>query len=255
MFDAYYDGDTRSSDSGSNFAIIKQGDALIFGAEFGIAAGSIASFDDKLVIDSTSVTVTDDLILGTADDYHYLAVGAGDSTEIHGENWIRLYTGAGVNNAAFYARGTGAANYMPQYTTNGTVTTTGSNGQLAVSSDIRLKQDIEEIGPSLNKVMKIKSYTFRLKDNPKDSYTGFIAQQVEKFLPDVVDGKNVEYMWEVNNDGTPVKYENGNLVFRTDENGEKIPRYRGLSDVALIAHLYSAVQELAKKVYGENYFD
>ena len=55
-------------------------------------------------------------------------------------------------------------------------------------SDRRLKQDINPIGPALDKVMQLKPVAYRFKSNPDDplvSY-GFIAQQLEEVYPEFV---------------------------------------------------------------------
>jgi hypothetical protein len=71
---------------------------------------------------------------------------------------------------------------------------------------------------------------------------GFIAQDVEKVLPEAVDGKKYDYEWKVDSNNTPVTDSSGNLVF-TDE-----PRYRGLDDRSLIAVLTKALQEQIARV-------
>ncbi|MEK8021480.1 MAG: tail fiber domain-containing protein [Candidatus Parabeggiatoa sp.] len=56
-------------------------------------------------------------------------------------------------------------------------------------SDVRLKKDIEPIDNSLEKVLNLKGVTFRFKedsDKNKPKEMGFIAQEVEKVIPEVV---------------------------------------------------------------------
>ncbi|RKZ35701.1 MAG: hypothetical protein DRQ49_18970, partial [Gammaproteobacteria bacterium] len=56
-------------------------------------------------------------------------------------------------------------------------------------SDVRLKDDIEPIDNSLEKVSNLKGVTFRFKegsDENKPKEMGFIAQEVEQVIPEVV---------------------------------------------------------------------
>jgi hypothetical protein len=55
-------------------------------------------------------------------------------------------------------------------------------------SDIALKQDIQLISNALNKLNTINGYTFTYKDSQK-SAAGVIAQEVEKILPQAVQGE------------------------------------------------------------------
>jgi GTP-binding protein len=64
-----------------------------------------------------------------------------------------------------------------------------------------------------------------------------------------VDGKKHEYQWVTDpTTGSPVLDQNGNLIDRVDENGQKVIRPRGLSDRAIIATQTLAIQELSKQV-------
>lgn len=55
-------------------------------------------------------------------------------------------------------------------------------------SDISLKQDIQLIENSLDKLRKINGYTFTFKDTQKNA-AGVIAQEIEKILPQAVQGE------------------------------------------------------------------
>jgi len=73
-------------------------------------------------------------------------------------------------------------------TTNGGVSISGSltaSGNVTAYSDIRHKKDINKIERALEKVEKINGYTFKRKDEDV-KYTGLIAQEVMKVLPEAV---------------------------------------------------------------------
>lgn len=143
--------------------------------------------------------------------------------------------------------------YFSAYNTNGTVITSGSNGTLAVSSDSRIKNTITYITDTtsaLTQINNLKPATFCMNGAP-DIHLGFIAQDVEQHIPLAVDGKKHEYQWEVDADGKPVVDENGQLVYRVDQDGNKIIRPRGLSDRAIIATQTLAIQELTKQLSSQ----
>jgi len=72
---------------------------------------------------------------------------------------------------------------------SGAITATG-NVTAAFSSDLRLKENLEKIENSLDKVGKINGYTFNWNDksdqNTEVRDVGVIAQEVEEILPEVV---------------------------------------------------------------------
>ena len=77
-------------------------------------------------------------------------------------------------------------------TVNGS--TDNTTGVWAVFSDRRLKKEIEPLQGALATVQKLQGVTFRWKDSKKDStygrVRGFIAQDVEKVIPEWVKTKS-----------------------------------------------------------------
>jgi hypothetical protein len=63
-----------------------------------------------------------------------------------------------------------------------------ATGTIKGSSDARLKTNINTMTGSLNNIMKLRGVTFNWKttSNPSQTQYGFIAQEVEKVLPDLV---------------------------------------------------------------------
>jgi hypothetical protein len=142
----------------------------------------------------------------------------------------------------------GASVFVSPLTTNGTVITSRSNGFLSVSSDARLKTNIQYLtdrAAALSTVMELRPATFRFMGT-EDTRLGFIAQDVEKAIPLAVDGKKYEWVWETQADGSPLLDAAGEFVWKL-ENGNKIIRPRGLSDVSVVAMLTLAVQELREQ--------
>ena len=101
------------------------------------------------------------------------------------------------------------------------------NGQISsnsIYSDRDKKENIKEVsGTSLDKIIQVPIKSFRMKQigefttEIRPQKTGFIAQEVQPYLPDVVSG--------------------------TDGQGDM-----GIDTVGIIAHLVKAIQELSAKV-------
>ena len=82
-------------------------------------------------------------------------------------------------NARFRLVASGSYSAALNLTSNGTLTTS--------TSDVRLKTNIEPITDGLDKVMKLRGVRFNWKDDPDGSKKiGFIAQEVEKVVPELV---------------------------------------------------------------------
>ena len=170
--------------------------------------------------------------------------------------WLSFYTwGCNFTDPAetMRIRGDGIIMFN-RYPTNGTVSTTGSNGTITVSSDRRIKEGIvyiDDTVAALDQINHLKPATFRLIGQP-DTYLGFIAQDVEQYIPLAVDGKKHEYQWETDEKGNPKFDVNGEIIYKLNDQGEKLIRPRGLTDRAIIAVQTLAIQELAKQVTSQS---
>jgi hypothetical protein len=82
-------------------------------------------------------------------------------------------------NARFRIIGSGPYEGAVNCTSDGTLTT--------ATSDVRLKTNIETISNGLERVMKLRGVTFNWKEYPDNSkMIGFIAQEVEQTVPELV---------------------------------------------------------------------
>ena len=174
------------------------------------------------------------------------AVPAGRSGKniFYANNQGRTYVGYSAGTMSLHLRSANSETYITGYTTAGNVSTIGTSGQLSVSSDRRLKENIIPYNePSLSKLMKLKaSYYNWIEGTDKRKELGFIAQDVETIIPEAVDGKKYEYEWKKDEKGEPILDDSGNLQF-TDK-----PRYRGFCDRPVIAVLVKAVQEQQEQI-------
>ena len=72
-----------------------------------------------------------------------------------------------------------------------------AKGNITANSDIRLKKDIEPIHSVLDKIVNLQGVKYLWKDpsmNNEPIYTGFIAQDVRKYIPEVVYGNEEKEM-------------------------------------------------------------
>jgi hypothetical protein len=69
---------------------------------------------------------------------------------------------------------------------NGTVYAGSSYAVLYAGSDERIKTEINHSQSTLSKILNLIPRTFRYKERPELTYYGFIAQEVEKVMPELV---------------------------------------------------------------------
>lgn len=106
-----------------------------------------------------------------------------------------------------------------------------ADGNISVSSSESLKTDIKNFESGLSNIINLRPVKFKWKEETGldhlNNYVGFIAEEVEKELPDAVICPG-----------------------ECCENGEMIvnEKPKGLSDRAIIAALVNAVQELNQKI-------
>jgi hypothetical protein len=139
---------------------------------------------------------------------------------------------------------------FPNYTTNGTLTTTGGIGTVTVVSDKRLKKDIEYLTDTqegLNAVLNLKPCKFKLiEDKSNAVYQGFIADDLMKYIPNAVDGKKIEYKWKTDLNGNMELDEKGEIIYQVDKDGNKVIRPKAINDIAVVSTMSLAIQELYK---------
>ena len=95
-----------------------------------------------------------------------------------------------AGNLAYYASSTSAVSPLTTLNWNSGTNTLTLTGTLAATifnslSDIRVKQNIQTIENSLEKVLQLRGVSFEWIDN-KNKSIGVIAQEVEQVLPEIV---------------------------------------------------------------------
>ncbi|MEA9357686.1 tail fiber domain-containing protein [Bacteriovorax sp. PP10] len=177
---------TRATSSWSDsantqwFQVGNSGDKVTFSAAAGSAAGRMkvqtASFQVATSSGSNVPTGLFEVSNNTIGLFNVLSsgnVGIGTtapSTLLHVKT-----TTAGATVATFES-GTGSCTIVP-------------NSGMSCSSDIRLKENFEEIINGLDKVLNLRGVTFQWKERSLEDdsrHMGFIAQEVEKVAPELV---------------------------------------------------------------------
>ena len=112
------------------------------------------------------------------------------------------------------------------------------SGDFNDTSDVGLKQNIKTIDSGLSVVNKLNPVTFDWKNKKKGSNSGFFAQEVEKLLPDDVEGE------DFNTDYPSGRI--GDVIENEDKGFNNFGKSINMGGI--VAHLTKAVQELSAKV-------
>lgn len=122
-----------------------------------------------------------------------ILITAGDSTE-------------GANNASFYVDQYNGSGHTRRLSLDATGKLTITNqaykpggGSWAASSDGRLKKNVKPLGHALDRMLELKGVTFEYSHpdagmHPKGTFSGFIAQDVEKVFPNWIGHDNDGYL-------------------------------------------------------------
>ena len=101
----------------------------------------------------------------------------------------RIFTVSGYDSSAqenFSMYSTGASAFRFYVDWGGTIHATSTS--ISAISDQRLKENIVNLETGLTEVMALKPRRFDWKNGDKINVAGFIAQEVETVLPDLIDG-------------------------------------------------------------------
>ena len=148
----------------------------------------------------------------TASGYASTAMGRGTNADCHAQttigqysdnsSWTSCPTSSAADNSPLFVIGNGTgtsarSNALVVYD-NGTTTLSGElmvGGDITVSSDARLKQNIVPLAGSLDKVQQLRGVSYEWIDPNRQGgrHIGFIAQEVQEVMPEVV-RQNGDYL-------------------------------------------------------------
>ena len=181
----------------------------------------LASADPALVFDTTTPTDTDFWMGVTedagSDDDDLFQIG--DGTTIGTNPFVTINTsgnvGIGTTNPTtkLYVKSSGTNDVATFESDNSTSCTLSAGGVISCTSDQNLKKNITNLDTSIDIVRQLRAVTFNWNSqlDSDTKVTGFIAQEVESILPELVS---------------------------TSANG-----YKSLSQVGMIPFLVQAIQE------------
>jgi hypothetical protein len=135
--------------------------------------------------------------------------------------------------------------FMSGYTAGSSIGIT-SSGNITSTSDSRLKNSIQYLTKEGNMdiIMRLKPASYKLnQDLFKEKWVGFIAQDLMKVIPNCVDCKKYEYLYETDPQGKPLFNQEGQIVYKKDENGKLMPRYKTVDFNEIWTRTVLAVQE------------
>jgi hypothetical protein len=214
------------------------------GANFATSSGSVgigtASPSAKLHVSAAGFGAGNALFQST-NSANYITIRGVNGTGINDSAFILFEDGTSSRDAFIGLTGDAATAGYLRFATNGntermrlnstglTVVSLGtglvySNNGLLTStnpSDARLKTDITDLGYGLSSILALRPVSYKWKSDTVNQGTqyGFIAQEVQTVMPDLV------------------------KEFETTEDGEKVTRL-GLEKEGIYAALVKAVQEL-----------
>jgi trimeric autotransporter adhesin len=153
------------------------------------------------------------------------AIGCGEALQILSENdgsnffgilinFDQSIHGGNVNNLRFFNRGVGVV---------GSITSGATSTAYNTSSDYRLKEDLQPMVNSVDRLMALKPVNFAWKTNG-DRVDGFLAHEVQDIVPEAIVGAKDA----VDADGNPV--------------------YQGIDQSKLVPLLTAALQEALTEI-------
>jgi hypothetical protein len=138
--------------------------------------------------ESMRITSGGDSLFGTTDDSGSSGVGVKITTATNNE-MVSIVSGNFASSAEgfrMYSISSGAYKFYVGW--DGVIHATSTS--ITAISDITLKENIKPLETGLDEVMKLKPRRFDWKNGDGENIAGFIAQEVEEVLPDLVsDGK------------------------------------------------------------------
>jgi len=153
---------------------------------------------------------------------------------------------------------TGAANCIVFRNANGQVgriKTDGGSTVYETSSDYRLKENLQEITDGVQRLKQIPTYKFNFISNPDKTVDGFLAHEVQPYVPEAISGEKdeVEAIGDItDSDGEiikegvtePTELKEGQTWTKTGEQ----PVYQGIDQAKLVPLLTAALQEAVEKI-------
>jgi len=158
----------------------------------------------------------------------------------------RIYdNNSGTRTAFIFARTSG---------TVGSITTTTSATAYNTSSDYRLKENIVSLANACDRLKQIPVHRFNFIEEPGKTVDGFVAHEVQEFVPEAVTGikdEEREEQYEIEPATPPVLDEDGNEIVPAKPpllGTRTVPIYQGIDQSKLVPLLTAALQEAIGRI-------
>ena len=177
------------------------------------------------------------------------------SNNTNADNGFKFYPGgsAGGAFASFVNAGNGGTNmyvvnanasttswnavaFLKQTTVVGSISCTASSTSYNTSSDYRLKEDVQPMVGSVDRLMALKPVNFAWKVDGS-RVDGFLAHEAQEVVPEAVTGQKDQ------TETVEIKDEDGNVT-----GTEERPVYQGIDQSKLVPLLTAALQEALTKI-------
>jgi hypothetical protein len=153
-------------------------DEMIFQQAASGTAGTSISWSERMRIDTSGNLLYDCTNVSQQTDDGIKFVSNGRIFTVSG------YDSSAQENFSMYSTGASAFRFYVDW--GGTIHATSTS--ISAISDQRLKENIVNLETGLTEVMALKPRRFDWKNGDKINVAGFIAQEVETVLPDLIDG-------------------------------------------------------------------
>jgi hypothetical protein len=146
---------------------------------------------------------------------------------------------------------TGSVGHFLFYNPNGNVgsiTTSGSSTAFNTSSDHRLKENVTDVTDGITRVKQLEPKRFNFIVDPDTTVDGFLAHEVQEFVPEAVTGAK-DAMRDEEYEVTPaVTDDDGNVVTEAVMGTRSVPDYQGIDQSKLVPLLTAALKEAITKI-------
>jgi len=153
-----------------------------------------------------------------------------DQLQVTGPNTVAYVTTAASGTQNYFS-------FYSQTTATGSITTNGTTTAYNTSSDYRLKENVVSLTGAADRLMQIPVCRFNFIVDPDRTVDGFLAHEVQAFVPECVTGEKDQV------ETVDVTDEDGNVI-----GTEERPVYQGIDQSKLVPLLTAALQEALQKI-------